>query len=383
MKKMMAHIRFLLVWFLFGGTIPMGLYAQNEYRTDLLCMMADKTGLSQRLDSLSDGEYVEFTQFKGQPLTAIVESKCVTHIGYSLFNSNQRKGLGEYVCNFLERYLLELDIPTNEKVSKAQRMKEDGFAIEKGVMDLSQLRKLCSDSTTIISLNTINNRKYTLGWRWDSSWHLVISFPIEYDLLYGTDMDERETQIIMDLGKDYDCSDSLTITDQDQLVKAWQDNYYTLKGDSYLLDELNANLYLAKDENDELKPIYSSTYPIESLANLLTTNLIENDFTIEIRLRKYGFKTDTISIPLQRWIAYCKRTGCKPYFGIIDYDKDGITTCELIMHNEQMGYNHIMNVTFPMEIFEEKRGRISARLNSYVTSSRIKNLFGESNYTNQ
>lgn len=382
MKILIGHIRYLLVWLLWG-VIPMGLFAQNEYRTAILKVMADKTGLCQYLDSVSDGEYIQIAQFNEQPLTAIVEDKCVTHIGYSIFDSIQREGLGEHVCNFLERYLLELDIPTNEIISKTQRMKEDGFVIEKGVMDLSQLRTLCSDSTAIISLNTINEKRYTLGWRWDAAWHLILSFPIEYDLLYGTNMDEREAKIAKDLEKDYCYEDSLNLTDQDMLVKAWHDNYYTLKGDYYLLDDLSSNLYFEKDDNDKYKPIYNKTYPIESLANLLTSNLVENDYTLEIRLKKYGFKTDTISIPLRRWITYCKRTGCKPYFGVIDFDIEGTTTCELIMHNEKMGYNHIMNVTFPMAIFDEKKGCIYARLNSYVTSSRIKNLFGESNYTVQ
>jgi hypothetical protein len=69
--------------------------------------------------------------------------------------------------------------------------------------------------------------------------------------------------------------------------------------------------------------------------------------------------------------------GCKAFFGIISLEKDNIATCELIMHNHRMGYNHIMKITFPMSTFDERKGRIQARLNSYVNSSRIKNLFAD------
>lgn len=366
----------LLVWFLLG-TMPLGIWAQDRYRTDLLGLIAKKTGICQQIDTLKDGEYTQFTDYKSDPVTIIVEKGRITHIGYSLFSKQQRKGFGADICNFIERYLLELEIPTNENFTILQRMKEDGVKVIKGNMELKDLRQLCADTTVCINLQNLNEQTYTMGWRKDSTWLYILSFPIEYDLMFGTDMDERELRLLKELSYSEIHNDSLIESEQKDLVKAWQDNYYTLKGDSYLLANLNSNLYFTKNGEEKYIPIYNNLYPIESLANLLTSNLIDNDYTLEIMLRKYGFKTDTINVPLKQWISFCKDSGCKPFFGIISFEKDGITTCELIMHHDKMGYNHIMKLAFPMSNFESRKGRISARLNSYVTSSRIKNLFDD------
>lgn len=366
----------LLVWLIYGTTSTAS-YAQNTYRTDLLKLIADRCNLHQQLDSIKDGEHIQCAQFRNQPITAIVENKRVTHIGYSIFSSEQRAGFGKVVCNFLERYLLELDIPTYDYVSTTQRMIEDRVKIVKGKLDLQQLRQLCLDTTICINLQTINDSEYTMGWRRDSVWQNIISFPIEYNLLFGTDMDESERRLSEEIERTSIITDSVVISNKGWIIKAWQDNYYTLKGDSYILPNLNANQYLWKDSLGQFKPIYSKIYPIESLANLFTSNLINNEFILEIKLRKYGFKTDTLNVPLKKWISYCKQTGCKPFFGIISLKKEGVTTCELIMHNANMGYNHIMKISFPMISFEERKGRIPARLNSYVNSSRIKNIFAD------
>lgn len=364
---------------LFIGALPTHGIAQNSYRTDLLKLIADKCNLHQKLDSIKDGEHIQCAQFRNQPITAIVENKRVTHIGYSIFSPEQRVGFGKVVCNFLERYLLELDIPTSENVSATQRMIEDRVKIVKGKLDLHYIRQLSKDSSICVNLQTINDKEYIMGWRRDSVWQQIISIPIEYDLLFGTNMDERERRLAEELKLARYVKDTLLITKDTKLRKAWQDNYYTVKGGAYLLPNLNANQYLWKDEKGKYRPIYNKTYPIESLANLLTSNFVNNDFNLEIRMRKYGFKNDTLRVPLNKWISYCQQTGCKAYFGIIDFKSDGNAVCILIMHNTSLGYNHIMKVTFPMSLFEKRKGIVPVKLNSYVNYTRIENLFADYN----
>lgn len=372
----------ILVWF-FLGAIPIGLHAQDRYQTDMLKLIADKTGLRQQLDTIKEGEYTHYSQFKSQPITIIVENNRVTHIGFSIFDNNQRQGFGKHICNFLERYFLELAIPTIDHFSTSQRMKEDRVTFLKGEPDPQNLRLLSEDTTVCINLQSINEKDYIMGWRRDSIWQCIISFPIEYDLLIGTNMDERERRLSEELQNEYCYTDSLDKERQDKLIKAWQDNYYTLKGRAYLLENLNGNLYFEKDSDGLFKPIFNTIYPIESLANLFTSSFIKNEYEIEIQMRKYGFITDTICVPLTRWINYCRFTGCKPFFGIIALNEDGISTCELIMYNAELGYNHIMKIWFPLAALETRKGIIKARLNSYVTSSRIKNLFDDNNHTRQ
>ncbi len=370
-------IRLLTVWlaWLLIGVMPATAVVKGRYRTDLLERIATKTALRQQLDTLSDGEYAEWTSYKSKPLTVIVSEGRVTHIGYTVFTPIQRQGFGIELCNFLERYLLELDIPTNERMTAEERMKTDHVGMLKG--DFSQLRSLCNDTTVYINLQTVGDKGYVMSWRRDSTWLCQVAFPVEYDLLIGTNMDERERRLPEELQRiDSVAWDTISPAIANSLAKAWQDNYYTFKGESYLLDNLSASKFYEKDSTGTLQPIFNKLYPIESLANLFTTNLVENDYTIDIRLVKYGFKTDTISLPLRQWTHYCRQTGCKPFFGIISID-DEKAVGELVMHNSLLGYNHIMKLTFPAALFESRQGHISARLNSYVNSSRVKNLFDD------
>lgn len=370
------HIKLTLAGFLLG-TLLTDVCAQNRYSTDLLAQIATKTGLKARIDTLSEGLYDEWTVYKSLPVTVSISDSCVTHIGYSIFNSRQRQGFGSSICNFIERYCLELSIPVDPKFTTAQRQSIDGVSLSKGIITSTDLRTLCADTTLCINLQSTGSN-YTIGWRRGTTWVQSISFPIEYDLLMGTDMDERERRLHEDLLRCNANTPIDTVPAINLLTKAWQDNYYTLQGGTYLLPSLSANQYFEKSANGKLKPIYSTVYPIESLANLFTSCRIDHDYMIDIRLHKYGFKTDTLSVPLKTWISYCVSTGCKPYFGIIKLD-DVTAVCELIMHNENLGYNHIMKLEFPMSIFEQRKGRVTARLNSYVTSSRIKKLFDDNN----
>lgn len=367
----------LLVWLALAA-IPQAAIGSNRFHTALLKQIAAKTKVTSLVDTLSTGEHILPVAFRKQVLVAIVESGQVTHIGYAFFSPEQRAAYGKELCNFIERYYLELDIPTNEHISAAQRMKEDRVSISHRHLSASGMRALCADTTVRVHLTVTGDKGYTFQWLKNDKEVQAISFPIEYDLLIGTEMEERENTLI-DEARSHVCgNEGRTTPEKDKMVKAWKDNYYTDKGGSYLLDILACNQYYELDDKGKVCPIYNRTYLVESLYNLFTTNLIENDFTIDISVRKYGFKHEIVSVPLQQWVSYYLKAGCKPYFGIIRQDDEQVE-CELFMHNSVLGYNHIMNIVFPTKQLEAKGGHIKARLLCYVNTSRITNIFDDSN----
>ena len=364
----------LLAWLLLVAMPIVG--ADNkDYRTDRLLVMAEKAGFGAMLDTLVDGEHIGWVSYLSQPVTVIKEGKRVTHIGYSFFSSEQRDAFGRTICDFLERYALELDIPSTLYPVVATRLHEDGVTVRYG--SFTQAHQLCADSTVSIYFQAIDERNYSVCWRRDTTRLFQVSFPVEYDLLVGTNMEERERRLPEEIGRDTVTADDPALPSFRMLRKVWKENYYTLKGESYLMDNLNANQYFELNEKGQLRPIYNKVYPLESLANLLTTTYIDNNYVLDIQFRKYGFNTDTLCVPLSQWIRYCRHTGCKLFFGIVSLDEDKEAVCELLTHNGAMGYNHVMKITFPMNILEARKGHIQARLNSYVNTSRVKNLFGE------
>ena len=347
----------VLVW-LSVGVVPTSLAV--DYRTDLLATIADKVVLTS----------ADTPSFHGYSLNVISEDGRITHIGYQLFTSNQCELFGATVCNFVERYLLELDIPIKSHLSRTERTHIDHVVIEGNTSPM----ELSGDTAIAVKMELTDGKIYSVRWCRNENTVYRISFPVEYDLLVGTDMDERERRLSEELKRTKTDSVTQEMPLTSQLHKAWQENYYTLEGGTYLIDELKADLYFQNDNNGQLRPVFTSEYPAESLANLFTSLYIEGDFTIDIQLRKYGFKTERILVPLRQWITFCLQEGCKPYFGIIKLEEH-TAQCELIMYNASMGYNHVMKLYFPLNAISTRQGTIEARLTPYVTTSRVKNIF--------
>ena len=352
-----THRLIMVVW-LMVEAMPTCLAV--DYRTDLLATIAGKVGLLS----------TDTPTFHGFPLSVISDDDRITHVGYKLFTCEQRELFGLVVCNFVERYLLELDIHEPPNLSITERTQIDRVQIEGHIPPM----QLYGDTAICVRMQLSDGANYSLSWCRNDSAIYSITFPVEYNLLMGTDMDERERRLPEELKRTKLSAVTHEIPLINQLHKAWKKNYYTLEGGSYLIDDLKADQYFQTDHNGHLKPMYASEYPVESLANLFTSLYIEGDFTLDIQLRKYGFKTERIQVPLHQWTAFCLQEGCKPYFGIIQLQEQTVQ-CELIMYNAAMGYNHVMKLYVPLHAISTRQATIEARLTAYVTTSRVKNIF--------
>ncbi len=259
--------------------------------------------------------------------------------------------------------------------SVTRQLDEDGVFFRNG--DFSFFRILEKDTTFAVSLENLNNKRYSVSWSKAGQNAFSVNFPIEYDLLAGTEMIENERRILQDIPKQsmntrgYQLVDSVLLK-----MKPWQKKYYELTGDYYYVKQLNSNRYFEKKGKDGYELFYDANFVQESLTNLMTTGAIENDYDLQIRLVKYGFVQDTIVVKLNQWLNYCEKQGCHGYFGVIAVDK-GIADCELIMKNPDMGYIHLMRMSVEVSTLEDKKGLIKARLSSYITTTRVKYLFDE------
>lgn len=359
---------FLLLW---GGHSDLA--AQNSYQTDLLGRMATSLQLTSQFNTLKDGVYWKHFSFSGKPITVIVQNRRIEHIGYALFTPYQRSVISSPVFNFLERYSLEVDLTMNREKTVVKQIAEDDISFEKGTFSFFQT--LLKDTTFVLNIKN-NGKRYTVNWHKNDVLHCSVNFPMDFDLLNGSEMLENERRIKTDIWT-YPLQKVVPMNvSLDKLQSTWQNNYFILPGESYYIDELNTNRYYEQSPKGEFRLVYHSKYPLESLANLLTTQEIENEFTMNIRLKKYGFQEELISVPLNRWTNYCLMIGCRPFFGVISYEGN-LAVCELVMRNVDQGYNHIMKITFDTSQLDARKGVIQARLNCYVPSSKIEYLFDE------
>lgn len=367
LKRLIA----IFIWF----GVSLNAMAGNGYSTDLLERMATAMNITARLDTLSDGIYYRHLIYNNRNITVIVSNHEISHIGYAVFTPSVREALNSPVCNFLERYALEISLPLKRERSVTRQLDEDGVFFRNG--DFSFFKQLENDTTYNVSVDNLNGKRYSVSWSKEGKDAFSVNFPVEHDLLVGTEMIENERRIMQDIPKQSKKVRSFQLADSSLLkMNAWQNKYYVIPGDYYYAKQLNSNLYFENSGKKGYCLFYNANFVQESLTNMMTTGAIENDYDLQIRLVKYGFVQDTIVVKLNQWINYCVDKGCFGYFGVNSIEK-GVADCVLVMKNPNMGYIHSMRLSMDVSTLEDRKGFIDARLNCYIPIARILYLFDE------
>lgn len=322
---------------------------------------------SRSLSSLADGEHYRCIQYKGTPVTIIKEKGVIEHIGYSLFTPLQRAAIGKIPCNFLERYLLDIDIPQIQEKEVLIRQLEDGFNFVSG--SKQSLLSLCRDTTQSLSINLIGDRKYLFRWN-DGS----VVFPVDNELLFGRNQIENERRLPDELSENNYYSGK-SIPSIQSLVSA-DGNLFELKGDFYYTEKLSGSTYYAKDSFGHLGPVNDISYPKETIANYLGGLLDGSKVTVHVKMRVYRLKSIYFNVPLSSILAYANKNECMGFWGVISSEEDTITG-EWILRNAAGGFNHVFRLQIPMGLIRDGGGEVMALLTPFVPTHSIKYLFGE------
>lgn len=361
----------LLTLFLLGGGL--GVVYGQHFASNQLAKLVQETGIT--LPS-KDGTHYRTTTYNETPVTVINDNGEVVHVGLSLFTPMQRQFLDEAQCNFLERIALAGMLPEFYDIDFRQYLRDEKVEILEGRWDY--IKTFLTDTTYIFQSTLVDDKMYIACWYTPDaeSRYLTLTYPANYHLIAGFGMTEAEDRLFDDIRK-ANVDDTEQYEPVEDLMQCIGNGpVYLLKGDIYFLPELNSNRYYVKDSG-HFSLLYSEDFPLETLANLMTGIEIDNQFIIETKLVKYGYKVDQFTMPLKNWLAFCIQRSCTPYFGVTSQEENKII-CELIMQNESLGYCHVMKITANPSQLKDRRGTMQARLNSYVPMSNVKALFDES-----
>ncbi len=318
---------FLLITLIFGcfgiGMSGPANSTIDRYGTERLRIIADYTGISSIMDTIADGEYYGILRWNEYPLNITVKNGEVRHIGIQLFSALDRDSMpSSPIYDFLERYLLETQLENVRKNYIPHHSKADEIIVEKG--NLKSLFKVCGDSTIMFSSILHNGRRYSVSWSRKENDILKISFPASNRLLRGYTFDEGVKRIPTKiLYTDQATRKSLSINKGDlELCDSTRGSYFIKKGDYCIIPSVNNDrYYFVNDSITDL--IYGSSYPIESLSNLLVTGEIQNGFTANLRMLRYGGKMEEFKVPLNSLINFfIDEEGCIPYFGLKGYNTE-------------------------------------------------------------
>ena len=253
-------------------------------------------------------------------------------------------------------------------------MREEKIALLEG--NLSELKSLLGDTSVTMELTLVDGKRYALSFVRDGQRRMTLSYPADYQLIMGVtlmDMEDRLQDNIVHMPVP---EASPVPVDPSRLQQMGNSPVYLKEGNSYVLPELNNNRYYVLEADSTFGLLYSEDMPVETMANLVTGTDIATDLDISILLVKYNYRTETFTVPLRQWVAYGIAEGCTPYYGVIRNEPEQMV-CELVMHNESMGYAHVMKLTFNPAILGAAKGTVTSRLNSYVPLPNVKAIFNE------
>lgn len=337
-------------------------YASVIYATSRLQAMAQQLSLSG-LDSLGTGEYDQYS-FKSLPIIIRINSwNEVEHIGFKLFSQKMKEESLSVVYDFLERYLLELEM-----------IKDQDSAIRLG---LDKVRFDIGTSSTVYSLKETDTFRqsyvdflsYRVAWIREGEEILSITFAMDFQLLSGCNSIELENKLVKELSRftwnsEFQPECAIDVSDADR---------HTQKKGYFMIEAIRNDLYYEKD-GEFWKLVYDESKPYQTIANMMLTTAAEGDFGLNVIMDRYGYKEDQISITLKHWLRFCEEEGCHAFWGM-KTKEDSVYTGTMFMVNDTKSYVHMMSMRIPMVALKEKGGFIEGRLYAYIPLHNLSKTF--------
>lgn len=330
-------------------------WAANGFATQRLQQMANSIS-DVPFDQLSQGVHTEYSH-SGFPLIVRVNPwNEVEHIGYHVFDSLFVLHQPQLVCDFVERYLLELDL--DNKTDRNLRMGVDKVVVEAGSME--NMYALLSAER--IELSMVEMRRYRVAWDRDNKCLLSLVFDMDYQLLTGCNAIELEYNYLRTMGRlsgAYPWQENVIAADS-------TDEYAIVDGGHYLSDAIRGDRYYQRDSIGEWQLVCHPEKPYWSAANLVLTPIDTiGRYRLDCQLDMYGYRDTTFRVNMSQWVAQTLSEGCRMYFGVKSRTPDTIRGT-LFCPNPTAGYCHMLSVEIPVALFEEKQGVVSGRLYAYV-----------------
>lgn len=319
-------------------------------------------------------------RYRNHDITVRTSDECVEHIGFYIFPQRLRFGIiNPFIADFVERYWLSLTLPLKRQKTVKQQMLEDRFVFQTGSVE--SIGIIQQDTTMLFSCHVATNL-VTMIWGSKEKPVCCITFPVNHELILGRGMIENDRRLPQEIN-DVRIKQRMVRSLDSTTSSLYADSLSTLwvaGAGSYLDCALKSERYYKLgSDGQSLEPVFDGDRLRESIVNLFTDYDIEKaeNIRLSICLKTFGIKEQSVETTIPKFVAYCMQNGCAPFVGIVTMDKDNSGTADVlvIMHNQPIGYNHVLRVSLPLECILNGDGISSARLNAFVPSSNIKNLF--------
>ena len=284
----------------------------------------------------------------------------VEHLGLLLFPQQIRNLKPSPVYDFLERYLLELNIAKDEERERLLMQYSVTFATG------TPATALTIDTTFTYTEHELEYHRYMASWEQNGKAVLQIIFPKNWQLLSGCAIPELEDNMEKKL--------------QRHIVLPLPP--LPVEGKWMVTPLLNNKLYVSSStplkkgrKNGEEKArnyVFSGKEIAHSVANLMLADDMNHSVQLHLLVNRHNFVTDTMTVSLITFLNFCRSVeGCTPFFGI-KQRKEHHTEGLLVLANKQAGFVHTLAVDIDDAILTEGKGSVTGKLMPYIPIYNIK-----------
>lgn len=320
----------------------------QTYRTERLKQIASALSLRLPTDLKPSTDLGVVANRGGKEVYATTNAYGeVSHIGYRLFAPELAAHYqNEPLFQFIERYLLELDLRIDGKAADV-RMDVDQVVFTRGTTAL--LRTLTPQTNFSFDMEEIRNRFYRLTWTFDPDGKEVsMVIPANCQLIIGANAIELEQMAVRDIQR------AVKMAPKD-ILERWAEakgfrgeHALILDGGAYMSRYIRGDLYVSETEGRN-HPVCTPWQPMQSVSNLMLTGIADKEFPLALTMNRYGGKRDQMDVKLSQYIAFCLAEGCKLYFGVKKQTETELTGA-LFAYNQRFAYTHLLDVTFPLSL---------------------------------
>jgi len=292
----------------------------------------------------------------------------VSHIGYKMFDNSIVDAYGNTpLLNFIERYILELDLCLDGRTA-ADRMDIDRVFCGKG--NIGMFRKVTP--TTPFEIEVVTRRMYRAKW-FIGDEELSLTIPADCQLLLGANAIELEDMFEAGVKRIIPISGDALIPEWANAKTSRSENFIVANSGEYLSSLIRSDIYLKKEKG---KPVLvlDAKNPQHSIRNIMLTGAYSKDIPMNLKIDRYGHKATKAGITLQQFVSFCKLDGCKLYFGVKQRDNK-VLKGTLFAVNMPLAYNHVLSVEFPIDILNGKEETVSGTVYTYIPLHNVTDEF--------
>ena len=233
------------------------------------------------------------------------------------------------------------------------------------------------------SVTNYDDRLYILSWLRDSMVVAQAAVPIDYELLNNDSRRNMERDFVRQLadfaGEQAEVkppSSPITAVNEDDLCLYGTEGLFVIYGESYILDELNQNVYYTLDD---VSPtiVVDSCHPAETLADMMMMadeHVPDVTLTLDIHLSDYSRQKLTLSF--RQLKDFCHQRGCKLYFACSELTDKQIRGT-LIVSNRARGYNHLISIKMSRNELSDNQPKAMANVYLYIPPIEKPRLYGK------